>query len=178
MAREPINLFSARGTATQVRNLLLTWFPDAEVVGDSDDWSEILIRLDDGSALGFLHSADYYAGPDWAKQKSGMQGYFSRFPLGDREAQMMSTIGTFQFSLGTRFEPDYDLVGDERLTILGKLAEVLDGVLVMPSSLRDPQGRILVSSDGEVDSDAEWPTIHVTMGNAHPTTITPPTRES
>jgi len=159
MAREPINLFSARGTATQVRSLLLMWFPEAEVVGDADDWSELLIRLDDGSTLGFLHSAAYYTGPDWAKQKSDMQGYFLRFPLGDREAQTMATIGTFQFSLGTRFEPDYDRAGDERLTILGKLAEVLDGVLFLPSSLRDPQGRILVSADGEVDPDAEWATI-------------------
>ncbi len=157
MAREPITVFSARGDATQVRNLLLTWFPDAEVAGEADDWSELLIRLDDGSTLSFLHSRDYYAGPDWPTQKSGMQVYFSRFPLGDREAQTMATIGTFQFSLGTRFEPDYDPSGDERLTILGKLAEILDGVLFLPSSLRDPQGRILVSADGEVDPDAEWP---------------------
>lgn len=157
MAREPITVFSARGDARQVRNLLLTWFPDAEIVGAANDWSELLIRLDDGSTLQFLHSRDYYAGPDWSKQKAGMQGYFSRFPLGDREPQTMTTIGTFQFSLGTRFEPDYDSAGDERLTILSKLVAVLDGVLFLPSSLRDPQGRILVSADGEVDPDAEWP---------------------
>lgn len=159
MAREPINLFSARGDAKQVRNLLLTWFPDAEVVcAGSEGWSEILLRLDD-STLCFLHSPEYYLGPDWPEQKAGMQGFLARFPLGDREAQTMSTIGTFQFCLGTRFQPDYDLAGDERLTILGKLAEVLDGVLFMPSSLRDPQGRILVSSDGNVDPDAEWPMV-------------------
>lgn len=157
MAREPITLFSAQGDAQQVRELLLTWFPDAEIVGAANDWSELVIRLDDGSTLSFLHSRDYYAGPDWPTQKSGMQVYFSRFPLGDREAQTMATIGTFQFSLGTRFEPDYNLAGDERLTILGRLAEVLDGVLFLPSSLRDPQGRILVSANGEVDPDAEWP---------------------
>jgi hypothetical protein len=37
------------------------------------------------------------------------------------------------------------------------LARILDGVLFSPSALRDPAGRILVSADGEVDADAEWP---------------------
>ena len=41
MPHEPINIFSARSDAEQVRNLLLTWFPDAEVETDCDDWTAI-----------------------------------------------------------------------------------------------------------------------------------------
>src|SRR5262249_14579124 len=87
------------------------------------------------------------------------QGYFSRFPLGDRENQLMATIGSFQFSLGTHFDPDYEPPDDERLAAVCQLARILDGVLFSPSALRDPNGRMLVSADGEVDADAEWPKI-------------------
>lgn len=159
MAREPINLFSARGDAEQVRNLLLTLFPAAEVTGDDEDWTEIALPFDGGKRLTLIHSRDYYTGPGWAKQKAGMQGYFSRFPLGDREKQVMSTIGTFQFSLATRFEPEYESAGDERLAFLGFLAEKLDAVFFMPSALRDSKFRALVTADGEVDADARWPLI-------------------
>src|SRR5262249_6982559 len=69
----------------------------------------------------------------------------------------MATIGSFQFSLATQFKPDYEPPDDERLAAVCQLARILDGVLFTPSSLRDPQGRILVSADGEVDPDAEWP---------------------
>jgi hypothetical protein len=160
MPNEPINLFSARGDPEQVRNLMLTWFPAAEVDGESDsDWSAITATFDGGKRLTLLHDRDYYTGPGWAKQKAGMQGYFDRFPLGDRRDRLMSTIGTFQFSLATRFDPDYDPAGDERLAMLCALTETVDGVLFSPSALRDAKGRILVSADGEVDADAEWPTV-------------------
>jgi hypothetical protein len=159
MPHEPINIFSARGDAEQVRNLLLTWFPDAEVETDGDDWTAITMEFPGDRKLTILHHRDYYAGPDWPRQKAGMQGYFGRFPLGDREKQTMATIGSFQFSLATQFEPDYDPPEDERLGAVCELARVLDGVLFMPSALRDPQGRILVSADGEVDADAEWPRV-------------------
>ena len=159
MPNEPINLFSAGGDAATVRAMMLTWFPDAEVDGDADDWSAITATFEGGGRLTLLHDRDYYTGPGWAKQKAGMQGYFSRFPLGDRRDQVMSTIGTFQFSLATRFEPDYDPSGDERLSMLCALAANVDGVLFSPSCLRDSSGRILVSADGEADADAEWPTV-------------------
>jgi hypothetical protein len=108
MAREPINIFSAQGNAEQVRNLLLTWFPDAEVETEGEDWTAITMEFAKGAKLTILHHRDYYAGPNWSRQKAGMQGYFSRFPLGEREKQLMATIGSFQFSLATRFEPEYE----------------------------------------------------------------------
>jgi hypothetical protein len=159
MPHEPINIFSARGDAEQVRNLLLTWFPDPEVESEGDDWTAITMEFRDGKKLTILHSRDYYAGPGWGRQKAGMQGYFSRFPLGDREEQLMATIGSFQFSLATQFDPDYELPDDGRLGAVCQLAHILGGVLFSPSALRDPQGRILVSADGEVDDDAEWPMV-------------------
>ena len=163
MPDEPINLFSARGDAEQVRNLVLTLFPDADVTADGDDWTEIDIPFGDGTRLALLHDRSYYTGPGWARQKAGMQGYFSRFPLGDREKQTMSTIGTFQFSLATRFDPDDEPIGDPRLVFLSSLAEWLDAVFFSPSGLRDARFRVLVSADGEVDADATWPVIGITV---------------
>lgn len=163
MPPEPINLFSARGDAEQVRNLVLARFPDAKVTVDGDDWTEIAIRFEGGLRLVLLHRRDYYTGQGWARQKAGMQGYFSRFPLGDREKQTMSTIGTFQFSLATRFDPDYEPFCDPRLTFLSFLAEQIDAVFFSPSGLRDARFRILVSADGEVDAAATWPIVGMTV---------------
>jgi hypothetical protein len=162
MANEPLNIFSARADPQGVLDRLLARFPDAEVETEADTWRKITIRLDEeeeAKSLTFLHDPDYYAGPGWARQKAGMQGYFDRFPAGDRKPRLMSTIGTFQFSLATHFEPDFDPDGDERLSIVFDVARFLDGVLFTPSALRDAQGRILVSADGSVDEDAVWPRV-------------------
>jgi hypothetical protein len=156
MPRPPISVYSANGSAEQVRNLLLTLAPDAEVEAEDDDWSAIVLSFPEGSVR-VLHNRDYYAGPDWPRQKSGMQGYFDRFPLGDRRDQLTATIGSFQFALTAWFDPDYHSFDDKRVKAVCHLAEVLDGVLYTPGALRDPQGRVLVSADGEVDEDACWP---------------------
>src|SRR5262245_42430036 len=115
MPNEPINIFAATGDAEKVRNLLLTWFPDATIESAGDDWISLTMTFADGKRLTILHSREYYSGPGWFRQKAGMQGYFKRFPLGDREKQLMATIGSFQFALGTRFDPDYEPPDDERL---------------------------------------------------------------
>src|SRR5205814_495599 len=119
----------------------------------------ITMEFRDGKKLTITHDRDYYTGPKWPRQKSGMQGYFSQFPMSDREEQLLATIGSFQFSLGTQFDPDYEPPDDERLGAVCQLAHILGGVLFSPSALRDPQGRILVSADGEVDAEAEWPLV-------------------
>ncbi len=162
MANEPINIFSAHADPAGVLNRLRERFPDAEVEADGDTWKAVTVRFGEGeraAALTFLHDRDYYAGPDWPRQKAGMQGYFDRFPAGDRKPRLMATIGSLQFALATRFEPDFDPDGDDRLTVVFDIAEFLDGVLFTPSALRDAAGRILVGADGEYDEDAVWPRV-------------------
>jgi hypothetical protein len=160
MPNEPINIFAARGDARGVLDHLKGLFPDAEVEAAGDTWTAVTVRLGsngDSRALTILHDPDYYAGPDWPKQRAGMQGYFDRFPAGDRKPQLMATIGSLGFALATAFEPDFDPEGDERLGVVFELARLLDGVLFTPSALRDASGRVLAGADGEYDAEAIWP---------------------
>jgi hypothetical protein len=160
MPNEPINIFSARDDAQGVLSYLRGLFPDAEVRSAGGTWTTITVRFgSNGGAksLTFLHDPAYYAGPDWSRQRAGMQGYFDRFPAGDRASQLRSTIDSLRFALGTSFEPDFDPEGDERLGVVFGVARLLDGVLFTPSSLRDADGRVLVGADGEADADAVWP---------------------
>jgi hypothetical protein len=108
--------------------------------------------------LTFKHDPAYYAEPNWSTQMSGMRGYFSGFLKTKRKPRAMALISSFRFSLATLFEPDYDPADDPRLDIVFAVAELLDGALFMPSSLRDARGRILfgVGEDKE-DPEAVWP---------------------
>src|SRR5262249_15519503 len=77
---------------------------------------------------------------------------------------------TFRFSLGTLFEPDFDPECDPRLDVLFAVAELLDGVLFTPSSLRDARGRILFGAGGEdaEDPDAGWPRVAAEVAASRP----------
>jgi hypothetical protein len=160
MAQEPITIYSSRRDPGGVRREILDRYPDAEVVGRGDQWKSITLRFKKGRkslALTFRHDPDYYAGPDWARQMNGMQGYFVRFPSSNRVPRVLGLIGTFRFALATEFDPDFDASGDERLAALFGVTSYLDGVLFTPSSLRDAHGRIILSVDGEHDDEVTWP---------------------
>lgn len=164
MAMEPINVFSRRIDPSGVLSALRSMDPAVEVTGPDDAWEEATVTITPPGREGplrltFRHDADYYDGPDWPRQVAGMQGYFSRFPEGGNKPEILRLIGTFRFALATDWEPDLDPDGDERLSYLSAVARHLDGVLFTPSSLRDAEGRILISADGESDADAALPTM-------------------
>jgi hypothetical protein len=160
---EPITLFSRIADPAGVAKLLRKLAPSVEIDGPDDSWSRAVVTF--GTArkkrrLTISHDPEYYAEPNWSKQMSGMQGYFSRFPETERKERVMMLITTFRFSLGTMFDPDFDPEGDPRLDILFEIAELVDGVLFTPSSLRDARGRVLFGSgEDEEDPDAKWPKV-------------------
>jgi hypothetical protein len=167
MASEPINIFSREVQPAAVLEAVTSRYPAAEVVGAGADWREITVRFGKGKkakSLALMHDPDYYAGDDWPRQMNGMQGYFSRFPADpDLMRRILDLIGTFTFSLATRFDPDYDDPStDERFAIVSGVTRLLDGVLFTPSSLRDPDGRVLIDADGESDPEATWPKVRAT----------------
>jgi hypothetical protein len=173
MAMEPINIFSHRIDPRGVVALLRSLAPAVEVTGPDDIWEEATVTIPGKSRgqerrLTFRHDPDYYDGPDWQRQMLGMQGYFSRFPEGGRKPEILRLIGTFRFALATEWEPDLESDGDTRLPYLLAVARHLDGALFTPSSLRDAEGRILISADGEVDPEAVMPRLPL---------VAPPTRE-
>lgn len=170
MASEPINLFSRRIDPAGVLELLRKIDPKLQCDGAGSDWTEATIRIARGLLkkplkLTIRHHADYYDGEGWPSQRAGMQGYFSRFPLGDRMPQIMRLIGSFEFALATSFEPDLDESGyaeeedDPRMKVVQEIARHLDAAIYRPSGLYDASGLALASADGSYDSDAVFPAI-------------------
>lgn len=165
MASEPITIFSRIVEPAAVLAAVRERFPHAVVIGEGATWSSITVTFGAGrdadvTTLTLLHDREYYAGPGWATQRSGMQGYFQQFSADPQlKARAIETIGTFRFALATRFDPDYeDPSSDPRFAIVCGVTQLLDGVIFTPSSLRDAAGRVLFgASADELDDDAEWP---------------------
>jgi hypothetical protein len=170
---EPITLFARIADPARVARRLQELSPAVEIDGPDDDWRNAVVTFGQGAkkrTIAFTHDPAYYAEPNWSTQMSGMRGYFSRFPETDRKERVMMLTTTFRFSLGTLFDPDYDPEGDPRLDILFAVAELLDGVLFTPSSLRDAQGRILFGCGGEDEEDPEavWPRVAAEVAISDP----------
>lgn len=164
MAMEPITLFARSADPAKVARRLRELAPTVDIDGPDDAWQNAIVAFQEGKetwTLTFTHAPEYYAEPNWSTQMSGMRGYFSGFPDTERKPRVMMLTSSFRFSLGTLFEPDFDPEGDARLDLVFAIAELLDGVLFTPSSLRDAQGRILFGAGGEdeEDPDAVWPRV-------------------
>lgn len=173
MAMEPITLFARIADPAGVARRLRELAPVVQIDGPDDGWRNAVVTFGKGKkkrTLTFTHDPEYYSEPNWSKQMSGMRGYFSRFPDTDRKERVMMLTTTFRFSLGTMFEPDFDPQGDPRLDLVFAIAELLDGVLFTPSSLRDAGGRILFGAGGEEDEnpDAVWPRVFGTVSFTEP----------
>ncbi|HEX8911257.1 MAG TPA: hypothetical protein VF796_02775, partial [Humisphaera sp.] len=89
MAAEPINIFARRIDPAGVLDVLRRLDPGVVVDGDGSAWTRATVTVKRGLLrtplkLTFNHDVDYYDGDDWPTQMNGMQGYFARFPLGDR----------------------------------------------------------------------------------------------
>lgn len=185
MAMEPITVFARTADPALVAQMLRELAPGVKIDGPDQTWQNAVVTI--GSwwkkrTLRITHDPAYYSEPNWSNQMEGMRGYFSRFPKSENKSRVLMLIGTFHFSLGTIFEPDFDPNGDPRLDLLLTITQALDGVLFTPSSLRDAHGRILLSAEGEEneDPDATWPRVlgEVSideMPNEEPSAPEPPT---
>ncbi|WP_442485374.1 DUF4272 domain-containing protein [Aeoliella sp. SH292] len=172
MAFEPINLFSHRIDPRGVAELLRATGYKMEQSGPDDDWQQIVIAFPKKGLfsktrlLTFSHTADYYDGPKWPLQVSGMQNYFSQFPENSAKPDVLRLIRTFRFSLAVR-QDDLDINStDERLEMVFAVCRHLDGAIFTPSSLRDAKGRILIDATGAADPRAVLPFIPESDANS------------
>jgi hypothetical protein len=163
MAMEPITLYSARPDLKEVLAQLRAWDLEVERTGTEDDWRDAKVVLDyEGQpgplALTFRRDPSYCAEPNWSRQLQGMQDYFRRFPQVPRKDEVIRHLGKLHSALATIWMPDMITdQRDERIGLLCAVAQLFDCVLFSPSLLRDASGKVLLSSDGEVDSDAQLP---------------------
>jgi hypothetical protein len=165
MAFEPINIFSRRIDPRGVVAVLRRSGLPMKVEGPEDDWKQIVLTVKKGGLLRkpclmtFGHDSAYYDGDDWARQVTGIQGYFAGFADVPRKAEILQAIGNFRFALSV---PQHDLdidSDDSRLALLSMVCQNLDGVIFTPSSLRDAHGRVLIGGGGEADPQAVLPKL-------------------
>jgi hypothetical protein len=168
MAAEPINIFSHKVDPEGVLECLRKLAPDLKVKGEGGDWSTIVISEKRGLlrkpfTITFNHARDYYAGPDFANQMRGMQGYFSRFPQNELTPRIMLLIASFKFAISLFPVPEPDLYlesDDERLKYVFAVVRHLDGAIFTPSGLRDAAGRFLCGGR-DADPEAVMPQIYM-----------------
>ena len=166
MATEPITIFSHAVDPPGVLDALRQLTPNVAVVGPADNWTTATVLVSQGlfrrkpRRVVFTHDRDYYAGPDWAKQRDGMGGYFGRFPATDRTGRAMAVIASLRFAVSVKFEPEERVdPPDERLEFVAAVAKRLDGVWFRPSGLYDAAGRPLVHASGNGDPAAVFPAV-------------------
>lgn len=164
MATEPFNIFSHRIDVRGVIAVVRTLADKLTVDGPEDDWQQLVVLgpkklLRKPARLVISHDSTYYDGPDWWKQVSGMENYFSGFPDVPRKADILRAIRSFRFILAFP-EADLDIDSrDERVAWVYAICRHLDGVIFTPSSLRDASGRFLLEAGGKSDPAAVLPAI-------------------
>ncbi len=163
MAFEPICIFSANADPLGVVTFLQRRGCHLEISGPYENWQRIVITLTrsgivrNAQSLTLEHSAEYYRGDEGKRQMLGMLGYFSSFPDHARKPDVLRAIAAFQFAISIS-QHDLDIESrDERLPLLYDLCRHLDGAIFSPSALRDSQGRILLSNQGDSDPAAVLP---------------------
>ena len=106
MAQAPINIFTRNCDPAGVAEFLRDHAPAVKFDAKGDDWREAVVTFGKGKSkrtVSFSHDPDYYGEPEWAKQMSGMWGYFSRFPDSPRKESALMLTTTFRFAVGTTF---------------------------------------------------------------------------
>jgi hypothetical protein len=160
-----------------VARVLRSLAPTMEMQGTDDNWTRIVIRESRGLlrrtvVVEFSHDPEYYSGPGWQQQRTGMIGYFSRFPLGAHMGRVIRTIDSFRFVIGTIATPEIDLESDDpRGKYVLAVAKFLDGAIFTPSSLRDAAGRVLIDAAGKSDERAVWPQTPQTPVTSAPSAV-------
>jgi hypothetical protein len=164
MAVEAITIFSHKIDPDGVLRVVQATAPKIRETQEGGTWGKAVAEFPRGFlrkklSLILTHDPDYYQGDRWPQQHSGMLGYFARFPMDEkRRSQVMSTIESFRFCIGTVADPDLDLsTSDPRLDLLSAIASEIDGCLFVPSGLLDARGRVLIDADGSFDPEAVFP---------------------
>lgn len=162
---EPINIYSHRIAPAAVVATLRQHYPEVRVNGTDHDWTELTVVVSKGGLfrrpklLTLGHDEQYYDGDDWPRQMFGMQNFIAEFPGAGQQPQLMRLIRSFRFCLAVPTDGLNADSKDPRMQALYRVCQALDGVLFTPTSLRDAEGRFLISADGRTDADAVYPRL-------------------
>src|SRR5436190_15554680 len=167
MANTPVNVFSQYCDPDQVLEALKDLLPECTVVPgpNGTGWSSatgIWKRglLKSALKLKVTHDPSYYAGEGWPTQLSGMDGFFRRFPDAANRPDLFDYIPGLCFAVSFILDPA-PVEKDPRQTVIFQIARFVEGVIFLPHSLLDAEGRAIVSIDGQSDPEAQLPAHEV-----------------
>jgi len=171
---ESIMFFSHQGNPEMLLHLLKENMPDMKFSG-GDPSGEWQVHLPFKQKTGLLkkklnlrvnHDPEYYAGPNWGKQQTGMIGYLSQSEAvrehADYEKIQQMILGT-NFAFPVLYDPDF-LDEDIRISFVAYLADCFDAFLFLPGMLLDKNLNQLIDMDGTQSPDCSFPTYLSELG--------------
>jgi hypothetical protein len=173
MASSPFNIFSQKCSPDETLASLLEYIPEAKVSYHADGvWSEVTGSWKQGwlkKPLGIrvTHNPDYYAGPGWPVQLSGMQGYFGKFEGADKRPDILQYLAGVNFAVSFILDSE---IGekDPRPSLVFAMARQLEGVVFLPGRLFNADVKLLLEVAGECDSEAELPPSYTSPSLSSP----------
>ena len=186
MAVEPVTIFSHKRDPAAVVAVVRELAPAAQIVADGGGdatWTQIVVPgkrglIRRGTPLVMLNDPDYYSGAEWEAQLRGFTMYLLRWPAHERHKDVLSLLTALFF--GVAIPPEQhaldldDVTGDEHARLVLAVAKRLDAILFTPTTLRDANGRVIISQSGRADAGAVVPNVPA-VGN-DPTTGRPTVR--
>lgn len=163
MAHLPIVIYSPRHDPVGLAFMFKGLGCDVSIIGNPNSWSELRLQgpkkfLRRRAKLIIRYDASLCEGPEWPLHVAGLVGYFGQFPDGPFKAPLLMYLQSCRFGFSMA-EAELDLQSDERADWVYAICSHLGGVLMTPVMLLDAAGRILLSHDGTIDSNAELPDL-------------------
>ena len=178
VAAEPVTIFAPKRDPAAVAAVVRELAPDAHVplpntppgVDAGAVWKQIIVPgrrsllRGRGPSLVLVNDPAYYSEPEWSTQMRGFTAYLLRWPRNERTKEVMSLITALTFAVAIppehrTFDLDNPIADDAHARIVSAVARRLDAVLFTPTSLRDADGRVIVSASGRSDPAAVVPNV-------------------
>ncbi|MCB1006074.1 MAG: DUF4272 domain-containing protein [Acidimicrobiales bacterium] len=153
MAAEPVSIFAARIDPAGVLGALAR--ASARVVTDGGDehWRRAEASFDAGglehAPVVLVHDSLRYRGPGWRTELALLREQVGSFPPSSQRSDVVRAVAGCRFVVSSDRGCLVDFErSDARSAAVLTVADQLDGLIVTPSGVRDPAGRVLVGANG------------------------------
>lgn len=162
MASPPVTIFSQHCKPAEVLQALQDLLPNAVVeTDDAGVWKSVRATwkrgwLKSALELEVRHDPRSYSGDNWSTQRAGMAVYFRRLPNADQDHALFGYLPGLAFGVSFLLQPG-TVADDPRQEVIHHIARLVDGVIFLPGSLLDAEGRVLQAAGHEPDPEARLP---------------------
>lgn len=142
-----MSIFSTRIDPAGVLDALARVASHVATDGAADQWrrAEATFAGATEAPLIVVHDRHHYRGPGWRTELLLLREALGAFPPSAHRSDVMRAAASCRFSvaLDRGCLVDLDVAGPRRSAVL-EIASQLDGLIVSPTAVRDPSGRVLV----------------------------------